>query len=979
MNKLIFLFFLSFSVFFIACSDDPSDPCDKCTNEEYCVSGVCLPHGCSVEHPNGSCPLGEHCNAGTCELSNCSAEYPNGHCTDPDEECVNGTCEPYKCSRSHPDGFCPDGKICLSNFRCGEVTCSENNTNGTCQGGYECSADGTCIQVECDKQHPNGACTDPKNECVDGECLSKNRCSEENPHGDCALHERCMEGTCTPIACGPGNPDGSCPEGEYCDRGLEGGGWVFLCKEIPVTCSSPDDCIEGYKCKDGTCVAYECNPECLQHQVCIYNQCRDENFFCNPDNLNGWCEDGTICIDGICGVPVNNPCDGIDCGNDYCIVTDWDSDTGYECVEEGELCSGNNTTGKCDTPLVCKDGVCSEADKCADVTCNEGDICNPYTGDCVLNYCQANPNSCVEDHTICVNLFNNDDKYQCPCELGYDYSFTEGRCIQNFDACTDKDCGEGICITDNWAVDGWECVCNTGMEYVDENTKHLCVDPATYDYCTDWNCGVGSCEEITNDDGSKYAQCNCPENFYFKSEEKTCVPGIICGDTFCENPLRDICINNQFCEPQQCGGNYPEGTCGNAESCVPCEETGDNDGCNGGMKCELTEECSELTSAGYCMDGYSCSSGICCKGGNCTTTDGTLKHIGETCDTETNNCVNDGICVPTPTGDGVCHKLCDQNKSNTCSDLDVGNTVYHCVGRDVFNGVNYNKIGVCAVDDNCSKFDNGGCQTNQVCLGFRRTNFTQCYAFEETVPLGASCTTGTTAMGFNLGCDENLLCVDGTCVPNCSNAYRISSPEINLCYNSFTENFEIDNLKVKAQDSLTFNSKKNHRVTELCNPANANCGNSLSCVKVQDKNIAVGVSKDIGLCSETCNFDATSYKDECGGSDICFKSGPDSLCLSASECDPVASNGCAGDEICYPVTKTLNSCMTTLGDGHIGEACTETCQYGICINGICDYPCSIGDNSSCDTNSGETCQATTDPYLNSSSHFGSPSSYGTCE
>ncbi len=973
MNKLMFFLFLLFSVFFIACSDDPSDPCDKCTSEQYCKSGVCLSYKCSPEHPEGVCKKGEHCDGTACVPSICSAEYPKGQCASENEHCVDGVCQGYECSYSHPNGICPDGKVCLANHTCGTVDCSPENPNGQCLNGFVCSDSGSCEPLPCSAANPNGKCEDDKNECVNGECLLKDRCSESNPHGVCGLHERCVDGSCKDINCGPGNPDGACPDGQYCERVLQSGEWSYSCKDVPQSCTENNECPDGYKCENDKCVEYTCDPQCQQYEICKYGVCQPDPFFCSPDSQNGWCEDGFECINGSCQVHVYNPCDGVDCGNNYCIVTDPNSDTGYECVTEGELCSDSNPTGKCNAPQVCKDGICSDVNPCDTLTCDEGQVCDPTAGACVEDYCKAHPNACTIEHTMCVNQFGEEDKFFCPCELGYDWSYTEHKCNPNNDACTGKDCGEGICKTDDWAVDGWYCECNTGMEYLDENVKHLCIDSSTYNYCTNWDCGVGTCEEVTEDD-HKYAICNCPENFYFDSDVKTCVPGVVCGNTFCDNPLRQACVNNQFCEDQPCSANYPEGACGNAESCV-----------NG--QCELTEECSASTSAGYCMDGYSCRTGICCKGGNCTTTDATLKQVNETCNLETNNCVNDAICVPTPTGDGICHKLCDQTQADSCDSLNVGNTIYHCVGRNVFDGVNYDRIGVCAVDDNCSRSDNGGCYTNQVCLGFRRTNFTQCYAFEETVPLGASCSTGTVSVvidnnnntrpGFNVGCGENLLCVDGRCVPDCLNKHKITSTEVNLCYETFTGDYKVDNLKVKDQNDLTFASVKKHTDIESCNPASDNCSNGTTCIKVQDKDSTSGTSKDVGLCTQSCNFDSADYKSECGGSDICFKSGSSSVCLAASDCNPLNSQGC-GENVCYPVTSTLNACMTTIGLAHVGEDCSNvSCQDGLCVDNVCTYPCSIGDNSSCEA--GETCSSTTDPYLNNTSHFGSPSSYGICQ
>jgi hypothetical protein len=968
MNKLIFVFFLIFSAWFISCSDEKSDPCDKCTAEQYCRLETCFNYSCSAEHPNGSCKTGQHCESGECVIEQCSAEYPKGVCQSSSQECKDGVCQDYECSRAHPTGVCPQGQACLSNFQCGEITCSASNTNGECQNGYECSSDGTCVQQPCSASNPFGSCQDSNYECVDGDCLSKDRCSANNPDGLCSLHQRCEEGVCKDISCSESNPDGACPSGQYCNHEhLEAGEYITACDDIPTSCTDTNECPQGYKCDSATnkCVEYVCEPSCQEKEICLYGNCQPDPFFCGIDYPNGWCEDGYRCIDGSCQVPVNNPCDGVDCGNNFCIVTDWNSDTGYECVAEGDLCSDSNTTGRCNAPQVCQGGVCSDANPCDNVTCGETEVCNSYTGVCIENYCKSHPNSCVEEHTICVNMFTGDDLFRCPCDIGYEYVFEEGKCIQNFTACTNKDCGEGICTEDIWADEGWKCICDTGMEVLD-NTEHLCIDPATYDYCTNWDCGVGSCEEILNDDGSKEAVCDCPENFIFDSIQKTCVPGIVCGNTICNNPLREECVNNTFCEAQPCNSNYPQGTCGNAETCIE-------------GSCVLTEECSELTSAGYCMDGYSCKTGICCKGGNCTTEDNTLKLVGQTCDLDTNNCVNDAICVPTPTGDGVCHKLCDQTRIDSCDSLNVGDTIYHCVGRNVFNGVDYDKIGVCAVDNNCSKTDNSGCLTNQVCLGFRRTNFTQCFAYEETIPLGASCTTGTTALGFNVGCAENYLCVDNTCVPNCDNAYKISDNDVNLCYDPFTENYKVENLKVKDQGELTFNSQKKHTEIAACDPNNDNCGNGLSCVKIQDKDSSSGVSKDVGLCALSCDFNSATYKDECGGTDICFQSNGNSICLGDSNCDPVLSTGCAGDEVCYPITSNLSSCMTTSGFGHPGEACTGACQYGMCINGFCDYPCNIGDNSSCNANNGETCSVTTDSYINNVSHFGSPSTYGVCQ
>jgi hypothetical protein len=705
--------------------------------------------------------------------------------------------------------------------------------------------------------------------------------------------------------------------------------------------------------------------------VCEFGICEDDPYYCGPNSPQGWCPDGQVCsINGACEDDIQNPCDNVSCDpGKSCIVTSFDDQT-YECVLFEDQCSNSNPNGTCEDGKECIGGNCIVViDPCAGVECSAGKICDPNTSNCVDDACDPAP-ACPKEagrpadaNMMCINTFDV-RLYICNCKPGYDFDNSSQKCVLHGNLCDGKDCGLGHCYEDQGVEGGWECRCNDNMQHsITTNPKSKCVNPAQYDFCLDMDCGHGTCRIETRDE-DRYAVCDCETNYLFNGV--TCTPGIDCAETICD-PTREAC-QFDMCVEQFCGVDYPNGICENPiETCV------DNE-------CKATTEChGDLD--GFCMnDDYSCKNGVCCKDGICDNQDQNQKLIGEMCDLATNNCENQAFCIPTPTGDGVCQKTCDTSNSDSCNTSEG----YHCLANGVFVDNNYEYIGVCVKDDNCTINDNGGCNDQQVCLNFRNSSATQCYGKNTNNHLGTTCSVGTSAMGFNVGCDDYSLCINGTCVPNC---LKSSDPQnlnldITMCYNSYDGTFDIQDLKIKDFDTLTFEAGANRDNSTLCTPNVTNCGNGETCVELQEKDSTQATSKAIGLCATSCNFDATPYRDQCTGDKICYKTSDNhALCLEGKDCNTYTSVGCMNGT-CYPITESINSCMSYADTmGHPGDVCNETdmiCQQGECINGTCQFVCDLTDNNFTCDNAGETCQSTSDTYLNNSSHFSS-TRYGTCQ
>ncbi|MBN2695654.1 hypothetical protein JXR93_13415 [bacterium] len=964
MKKLfLFIAFLFFGTLTIGC-DDPSEPAcgGACDSGFYCDKTLdyCVPYECSEQYPTGSCsseePAGGKkslaCEDGVCVQQPCSAKYKGGYCGE-GEICnsLSGVCETPECSATYPNGSCPDGQMCNGGV-CQNFSCSAQNPNGSCPTDQYCDA-GVCKQYPCSSSHPTGLCPNGQT-CVSGVCIDDtDRCSTSNPNGTCPSSYACIDGLCQLQPCSEDSPEGSCSDGEYCSREYTGGEYIVVCKPLDCSAENPTGaCPSGQVCIDGTCAQDSCAGTCGPREVCEFGQCNPDPFYCSADSPRGWCPNGQSCIDGNCKTPEISPCDNIQC------------DTGKQClVIDGaavctdDICSDSNQDGLCNDGDICVNGVCIEdISELCNGGCSEGKVCNTSTGLCVDDPCIGI--TCPDVNAMCTpKLTDTTTPYRCICKPGYALDFNQGICIFDGDDCTGVDCGEGVCLLSEYEPNGYWCQCNEGMEYLNPPYKNFCIDPTQYNYCDDsWSCEPhGECVVVERN-GDRYAECQCDEGYLFNLETRSCEAGISCGYQIC-NPLGEICEtvgNNSYCVSQACSAQYPEGDCGSNGICV--------DG-----TC-ITQECSSQYPSGYCIAGYQCHNGAC----EHPSTAGP-KLIGESCDLEANNCEATALCFPTQTGEGKCIQMCDVSNPSCSDPFQV------CISRGVFPGQDYDYIGVCVKDEGCNIATSDGCPyEEQVCLAFQNTSITQCL-YTGPRPLGAAC---NTSQATQL-CQEDFLCVEGRCVPNCSR-YMYDS---DFCYDYFNMKYEFKDLTLPYFGVATFRTNTEKDSVTLCNPELGNtCEGSQTCILVQQKDTTNTASAQIGVCTESCNPAGTPFRTQCSSEKICYNaySGVGGVCLPENGCDPylTTGHGCNGTEACYAITDNATACMKA-GWAIPGDNCDFTtdlniCQMGQCIEGKCRTVCDLSDSSFECQFSGNSCESTTDSYYSSSSSFGT-SLYGVCK
>ncbi len=387
--------------------DGCNGSCGGCDGDAVCNgAGECqdLPAACG----DAECGVDEDC-------STCPADC--GQC------CGDGTCEAARgehCGTCLADCGCDDGQRCDVGARaciagcvpdCEGAVCGPDGCNGFCPPGCEGA------QV-CD----SGACEDPPAGCGDGECNGEEHCGTcpadcGNCCGDgeceagrgetcgscpldcgCAVDQRCdlAEQTCVEVCqpacdgreCGADGCDGVCgvcQAGEMCEP--EAG----LCEPV----CTPD--CDGRECGDDGCggVCGPCDGVCTQN-----GRCPGEGEGCI-------CDEGELCLDGVCRLPEQfcaegNP-DGV-CPNGLnCLAG--------ECIDQGGVCSLANPAGACPLGELCRDGVCEALDDAA--LCDDHNACTADVFDPVRNRCVHPPvdvdcddgNACTMNHCeegVCV-------------------------------------------------------------------------------------------------------------------------------------------------------------------------------------------------------------------------------------------------------------------------------------------------------------------------------------------------------------------------------------------------------------------------------------------------------------------------------------------------------------------------------------------------------------------------------------------------
>ena len=482
------------------------------------------------------------------------------------------------------DNDCFLGHICLSNTcligcRANEdCASSEACINNMCKS--PCEKDSVCgPNAECSVVNYRAQCTCPSgfipNPSANVACVREPRPCYLN--SDCIDGFSCVGGTCLAICSSSSN----CLANEMC-------GDDSTCKSV---CRRDDDCRSGEICENLMClVGCRADNECPDDQSCVNNQCQDpcanptvcgNNAVCSVDLHQVVCK----CEDGLEGDPFVN-----------CRAKITRCDSNLQCPRSticfAETCRAEcSDDNSCFDNERCVDGVCKEICS-SDFQCTSGTICQgrlcvtgcrrdsscPEGQSCINSQCvNPCPSACGE----CSNceVFNNKAQCSCPADsIGNPYV----ACHKPSLACSSS----GDCDDDD--------ECNSG-------------------YCSK-SCSSSSdcqCGQVCNE-GECKAQCTksteCSQGFL-------CISGICTAGCRTNNdcPSTQSCINSKCkdpCDEKPCGTNAVCRASDNRAVClcpknyigIPTVECVKSE-CSRDADCRHTEKCSSGKCVNLCEEG----------------------------------------------------------------------------------------------------------------------------------------------------------------------------------------------------------------------------------------------------------------------------------------------------------------------------------------------------------------------------------------
>lgn len=444
----------------------------------------------------------------------CTQETPFGICDKKEDFCYNGKCIPLGTKCGERLAPCEDNTdLCIEDtenggFKCVEGRCNFNNTDGTCPtDDMICTQRGLC-ENKCNSNYPKGACS-TGNTCVDGTCFSNDE------------------------ICGPGATDGICTAGKTC---------------------AYDAISDSYKCQD-SCGENFPSGACESTKTCKYNKCYFDYELCSVDkNLDGICEDGKLCDNGIC----KRVCSSVV--------------TNGICEYEDQICFEGNCGYRCST--IRPTGICEEVGtKCVEGECKfkcsqtiQDGYCTNENETCLKGYCKpiCSP---TEITGACPDVHKTCDEGECKFECSEDHIF-------------------GICLEDGYGCQEGNCI---------EQCSNLFPDGACEQFFT---CNNGTCEEIPCSQLNPHGPCS--------ETNQKCIDGICLNECSPQQPNGwcteegYVCNNNSCIDPetQPCSILFQNGFCSAwDEECI----TG---GC-------LKKECSPTYEHGRCTNGAICNNGVC--------------------------------------------------------------------------------------------------------------------------------------------------------------------------------------------------------------------------------------------------------------------------------------------------------------------------------------------------------------------------------
>ena len=897
---------MHFDVSNILCDDG-----DPCTENDICVSGVCVgtPKDCDDNDP---------CTDDVCDSNNGMCFYTHNTdpcddgdlCTDSDT-CNNGVCAgtPIDCNMLN---ICTTGSCNPSTGLCDAA----NNTL-PCDDGNNCTINDICTNaqcigtlIDCDDGNP---CTNDTCNPMTGMCDHFDNmlpCDDGNP---CTLMDMCLNGICIgmPNSCSDNN---DCTD-DACDKYT---GECTHTNNDYNACKHPDKCIVNDRCLNGTCIG---DPkDCNDGNICTTNVCDTDTGNCVPVSQNVTCDDlnpctlNDTCTDGVCaGTPIDcddsNPCTEDFCfqANCYHII-----DLQAEC-DDGNPCTDNEcvaiSTGSviCEsTPNsnICDDGnPCSLIDICMNGTCTGTNFLDCNDGDdCTLDICNTN-------NGTCSNILESPGT---PCDDGdpcteNDVCDSQGGCSGVPKDCNDED----VCTGNTCDPNTGNCIAVNNTAPCDDG------DPCTH---TD-QCNNGVCAGIPIDCGNS-TQCL----------NRTCNPSSgICESIYLTGPcddgdnctINDKCIHgecigvNKTCEVTQCTTGICEPETGD------CESVSDGAPCDDGDACTLNDECIN----GICTHNstFNCDNGDLCRHNICVDMDGDpmcfFKHNSNPCDDNnmctTNDTCTDGICSGTPT---------DCNDQNICTDDSCDPSTGNCINTN--NNAPCDDLDACTENDVCSggvcqgtpKDCDGGnpcrdyfCVPGGMCMYTPKPDNTSCVIPGNLCAENNVCVSGNCVVGNLKNCTDGDICTDDTCDPDTGNCIPINN-----------------NAQCDDGDPCTFGDMC---VSGSCTGIPIDCNDNNPCT--------LDICSPNSGCTHVNLPNNTACDDGqgCTVGDTC-QEGTDgtSVCEAGPEKNCTDQNPCTDDFCDYSIgdCKIIDN-MTPCDDG---DLCTVT---DLCMDGSCE-----GEPKDCD-------------------------------
>jgi hypothetical protein len=913
-----------------ACDDG-----DVCTQETYCLAGVC---GSGIDVV---CNDGNVCTADSCDpVSGCQFTNVTLPCDDGNPCTLSDTCA---------DGMCvgqPGGCPCESDLDC------DADMSDLCDYDIMVCQDGFCTVTESIFVSCDGS--------MDATCQI-NQCNPAT--GGCEM---------VPVA-GVCSDDQTCTVGDYCQEGVCVPGNNMCDCAVDADCAEFDSgnlCTGSLACLEGKCAidpasAVTCSQVGLGQ--CEVSSCTPDTGACEISaKANGAaCDDGDVCTD----VDV--------CTNGQCVGTATDCDDGNPCTQDTCDAAG----GCINTPFVdvpCDDGdVCTGGDMCVDGVCLGGEnVC----GDCGDATCDANEScqTCPDDCGICGDCCAIQEGPGCADEAIQ-------ACTCALDAFCCESVWDDICIEEAVAECGLLCGGGCGDALCDdsEDCQSCPADCGECADCGDAICqGAEDCQTCPDDCGP--CPVLCCDALDVPGCEDPAIEACVCElDAYCcETAWDDICVGEV--EEFGCGicGLVEEcgnGVCDETEACYSCpQDCGTCDTC-GDAVCGQLESCKlcpeDCGACAFCGDD-TCDDNEDCKScpadcGECCGNDACEALLGETCESCPADC---GDC-PDACGDQVCGEgesctncavdcgpcegsCCLPSDAPGCANLEVQSCV--CAADAFCCEVMWDEI--CAAEaDECGSC-NGDCCGSHASPGCQDEEIEICVcaadAFCCDVAWDGLCVAEVTDLQCGV-CDVVAECGDNMCDDN-EDCKSCPADCGECCGND-------------ACEAL---------LGETCETCPADCG---ACPEACGDNVCgddencVNCAADCGDCTGSCclaNGTEGCIDDNvqgcvCAMDPFCCNVQWDGLCAQeADECDacngaccavngnegcddePIETCVCAEDpyccnvnwdQLCVNEVESLNcgSCAVAdvCGDGICGD--TETCETcandcGACMGGCCE-------------------------------------------